>query len=71
MSGSSPTERLTLTIEETAARLGIDRGTAYRLAKEDRLPAPVIRLGKRLVIGRAALERVLSGDVKDGHDAAI
>jgi excisionase family DNA binding protein len=70
MSRSSSTERLTFTIEETAARLGIDRGTAYRLARQDRLPAPVIRLGKRMVIGRAALERVLAGESKDGDDAA-
>ncbi|HEV2126814.1 MAG TPA: helix-turn-helix domain-containing protein [Chloroflexota bacterium] len=60
----SPTaiDRGTLTIDEVAARLGIDRGTAYRLAKSDSLPAPVIRLGKRMVIGRTALERVLAGE---------
>ena len=55
-------DRATLTIEETAARLGIDRGTAYRLAKDDRLPVPVLRVGKRLLIGRAALDRVLAGE---------
>ena len=55
-------ERRTMTIEEVAAALGIDRTTAYALAKEDRLPAPVIRLGRRMVVGRAALERVLAGE---------
>lgn len=54
--------RDTLTIDEVAAKLGIDRGTAYRLAKRDDLPVPVIRLGKRMVIGRAALDRVLGGE---------
>ena len=60
----SPTavDRGTLTIDEVAARLGIDRSTAYRLAKNDCLPVPVIRLGKRMVISRAALERVLAGE---------
>ena len=55
-------DRLTLTIEEVAAALGIDRSTAYALAKAERLPAPVIRLGRRLVVGRAALERALAGE---------
>ncbi len=54
------TDRQTLTIEEVAVALGIDRSTAYELAKADRLPVPVIRLGRRLVVGKAALERVLS-----------
>jgi len=55
-------DRRTMTIKEVAAALGIDRTTAYALAKEDRLPAPVLRLGRRMVVGRAALERVLAGE---------
>ena len=51
--------RQTLTIAEAADALGIDRSTAYALAKDDRLPVPVIRLGRRMVIGRQALARVL------------
>jgi len=62
MPSPTATDRGTLTIDEVAARLGIDRGTAYRLAKNDCLPVPVIRLGKRMVIGRAALDRVLAGE---------
>ena len=54
-------DRLTLTIEEAAARLGISRKHAYELAASDRLPVPTIRLGRRLVVGKAALERVLAG----------
>ena len=53
-------DRQTLTIAEAAAVLGIDRSPAYTLAAADRLPVPVIRLGRRLVVGRAALERVLA-----------
>jgi excisionase family DNA binding protein len=54
--------RATLTIEEAAERLGVSRKHAYELAAADRLPVAVIRLGRRLVVGRAALERVLAGE---------
>lgn len=72
------TESLTLTVEEAATRLGISRTLAYELANADRLPAPVLRLGRRLVISRLALERVLDGEARaarkerdgSGNDAA-
>jgi excisionase family DNA binding protein len=64
------TERLTLTIEEAAVALGIDRSTAYALAAVDKLPVPVIRLGRRLVVGRAALARVLERTSDGTGDAA-
>ena len=54
--------RRTLTIPEVAAALGIDRSHAYALAQRGRLPVPVLRLGRRLVVPREALERVLAGD---------
>ncbi len=53
--------RATVTIEEVACAFGIARSTAYALAKEDRLPVHVIRLGRRMVVSRAALDRVLAG----------
>jgi len=55
-------DRSTLTVEEAARRLGISRKHAYELAAADRLPVPTIRLGRRLVVPRLALERVLAGD---------
>lgn len=68
-------QRLTFTIEETAAALGIDRSTCYELAAADRLPVPVLWLGRRMVVGRRALERALAGrvsrrtaEVGDGTD---
>jgi excisionase family DNA binding protein len=57
--------RQTLTIAEAADALGIDRSTAYALAKDDRLPVPVIRLGRRMVIGRQALARVLDATQRE------
>jgi excisionase family DNA binding protein len=56
------TESLTLTIEEVAAVLGIGRTLAYDLARRDELPVPVLRLGRRLVVSRVALERTLGFD---------
>ena len=68
------TGRATATIEEVAATFGIARSTAYDLAKHDRLPVPVIRLGRRLVVSRAALDRVLAGEAparSTGDDPAV
>ncbi len=55
-------KRLTITIPEAAKALGISRGLAYELAKQDKLPVKVLRLGgKRMVVPRRALEDLLSG----------
>ena len=58
--GRGPAE--TANLAELAARFNISRTLAYDLAKRDRLPVPVIRLGRRLVVSRAAMERVLTGE---------
>jgi len=60
--GTTHSERLTLTIPEVAAALGLARSTAYELATTDRLPVPTIRAGRRLLVSRAALERILAGE---------
>ena len=58
------TERLTFSVEEVAALLGISRGLAYELARCGKLPA--LRLGRRLLIPKSALKELLSppGDHK-------
>lgn len=61
------TERLTYSIEETAELLGIGRRLAYELANRGELPA--LRLGKRWVVPRHRLERLLEGDAH-GDDIA-
>ena len=54
-------DALTMTIPEVAKALSISRGLAYDLARQDRLPVKVIRLGeRRMVVSRAALEEVLA-----------
>lgn len=54
--------RETASIGEVATRFGIARSTAYELAKADRLPVPVIRLGRRMVVPRAALDKLLGDE---------
>lgn len=53
-------QRRTLSIEEVARRLGINRSSAYALAGRNDLPVPVIRLGRRMVVSEAALDLVLT-----------
>lgn len=50
-------ERETLTVDEAARLLGIGRGTAYEAARRGDLP--VVRIGGRLLVPRAALTRLL------------
>jgi predicted DNA-binding transcriptional regulator AlpA len=55
-------ERLTMTLPEFAQATGISRGLAYDLARRDKLPVPVIRLGRRMVLSRRAVEDFFSGN---------
>ena len=50
-------KRLTLTIEETAKLLGIGRQLAYDKVKTGEIP--VIKIGRRLLVPRRALEKLL------------
>lgn len=48
----------TLTVEAAAEQLGISRGLAYELARRGEIP--VLRLGRRLVVPRAAFDTWLA-----------
>ncbi len=52
--------RLTLTDEEAAEVLGIGRTLAFEMARRGELPT--LRLGRRLVVPRPALMRMLAGE---------
>jgi excisionase family DNA binding protein len=56
--------RLTYTLTEAACRLGISRALAYEAAHRGELP--VCRIGRRLLVPRAALLRLLDQDVPPG-----
>ena len=49
--------RLTYTVEEAGRMLGISRGSAYEAAKSGQLP--VLKIGGRLLVPKAALDRML------------
>ena len=52
-------DTLTLTIEAAGRLLGVSRNSAYEAARRNEIP--VIRLGRRLLVPRAALMRLLDG----------
>jgi predicted DNA-binding transcriptional regulator AlpA len=54
------TARKTVNIPDAAKVLGISRAAAYQLARRDELPVPVVRLGRRLVVSRLALDELLA-----------
>ena len=56
-------KRLCITVPEAAQMLGISRNFAYELVKQKQLP--VIRFGKRLLIPRVALEKLLEKGVSE------
>jgi len=72
-----PENRWTMTIPEFAAVTGCSRNLAYSLARQDKLPVPVIRLGeRRMVVSCRAVNKLLSpqrsdptpGSSNDHHD---
>lgn len=52
--------RLTLTITEAGQMAGLGRSAAYQAAKTGEMP--VIRIGGRLLVSRAAWEKKLNGE---------
>lgn len=51
---------LVKTITEAASLLGISRGSAYEAARRKEIPT--IRIGRRLLVPTALLDRLLAGD---------
>ena len=54
--------RLGVTVPEAAAMLGLSRNFTYQMVKQGKLPS--VKLGKRLLIPRAALEKMLEKGVQ-------
>lgn len=54
----SQSQGATMSVEEAAEMLGIGRQAAYQAARRGELP--VLRLGKRFLVVRAGLEKMLT-----------
>jgi excisionase family DNA binding protein len=59
------TGSMTYTVEEAARLLGVSRGVGYEAARRGELPT--IRLGRRLVVPKIALERMLGLENDEGR----
>ncbi len=52
-------DTLTISVEEAGRLIGVSRNSAYEAVRRKELP--VIRIGRRLLVPRAALEKLLAG----------
>lgn len=60
-------KRLTISVAEAAEMLGISRNLGYSLARHGKLPG-VLKLGeKRMVVSKAAIEKLLQGNVQPNN----
>ncbi len=60
-------EKLTLTVDETAKCLGVGRNSVYEAIARGEIP--FIRVGKRLLVPKAALETLLAAGRPKKNDA--
>jgi len=58
--------RLTYSVNEAAEALGLGRNSTYAAIRRGEIPA--IRIGRRLFVSKAALERLVNGQVVSGAD---
>ena len=66
---SQGSERLTITVAEAAIQLGISKGNCYEAIRQGSIPA--LRLGRRIVIPKAALQRLLAGEEMSTNDKSF
>lgn len=65
--GDVEDKRLTLTVEEAAEILGLSRAFAYEAVRRGEIPS--IRIGRRVLVPKAALNRLLSGEQESLDDS--
>jgi excisionase family DNA binding protein len=65
---STPVQKLTVSVREAAIMLGISRAAVYDAVHQKRIPT--ISFGRRLVIPRAALDRLLMVERGEEEEAA-
>ncbi len=62
-------KRLAYSVEETAKILGLGRTATYQGIEKGEIPS--IRIGKRILVPRAALERLLENNLKKKNERDI
>ena len=62
-------DRVVLTVNEVAKLLGLSRASAYQGVARGEIPS--IRVGRRILVPRQALERMLEGDSKPGKTGSF
>jgi len=60
--GRERSPRKTCTIAEAGEMLGIGRAASYEAARRGEIPT--LKIGRRIVVPLAALERLLTGEVR-------
>jgi len=63
----TPPQRLTLTVEEAAATLGVSRASAYEAVRRGQIPA--IRIGNRILVPRSKLQDMLNAEPSNSDDS--
>ena len=58
-----------MTLPEFAEAVGASRSYVYALAKAGRLPVPLVRVGGKLLVSRAAVARLLAAAPGNDTDA--
>lgn len=62
-----PPQRLTLTVEEAAATLGVSRASAYEAVRRGQIPH--IRIGNRILVPRSKLQDMLNAEPSNTEDS--
>ncbi len=62
-------EKLTYTVTEVAKLLGIGRSAAYEAARTGQIPT--VRIGKRILVPAAGLQRMLGGNTPFAWDEGL
>ena len=60
-------DRLVLSVAEAGALLGLSRAFAYESVAKGEIPC--IRIGKRILIPKIALDKMLEGAAEPGQDS--
>lgn len=60
----TPINRRTVNLDVFARETGTGLRQVYELARRDALPVPVIRIGRRMVISRQALDDLLASPLR-------